>query len=235
MWERVRKALLASLSVSSMHLWKWVRAFWSKNGLLTLSMLSVATGCLLGFLLRALELTELVRCWGQDGSEGDGAGPAVGAATEGHGHKGKGFCPRKGLLMDGFCLWPFFFFFFPPKTAGQILAPSAGSGGSGPDPVRLQEPAGGMGMGRGGSCPTAPRGCKQPKAQSSSAGIPGPSFCCLSLQVLKAKPRSTLWRRSSKNHSGFAESLGASSNRHCSALSRSAALLNVTAVKSQWF
>uniref|UniRef100_A0A8B9GL02 Amino acid transporter n=1 Tax=Amazona collaria TaxID=241587 RepID=A0A8B9GL02_9PSIT len=31
-----------------------------RNGLLTLSMLSVATGCLLGFLLRALELTELV-------------------------------------------------------------------------------------------------------------------------------------------------------------------------------
>uniref|UniRef100_A0A8B9TB11 Amino acid transporter n=1 Tax=Anas platyrhynchos TaxID=8839 RepID=A0A8B9TB11_ANAPL len=59
MWDRVRKALLASLSMSSMRLWKWVRAFWSKNGLLTLSMLSVATGCLLGFLLRALELTEL--------------------------------------------------------------------------------------------------------------------------------------------------------------------------------
>uniref|UniRef100_A0A663F3U7 Amino acid transporter n=1 Tax=Aquila chrysaetos chrysaetos TaxID=223781 RepID=A0A663F3U7_AQUCH len=37
----------------------WVAAFWRKNGLLTLSMLSVATGCLLGFLLRALELTEL--------------------------------------------------------------------------------------------------------------------------------------------------------------------------------
>lgn len=121
MWERVRKALLASLSVSSMRLWKWVRAFWSKNGLLTLSMLSVATGCLLGFLLRALELTELVRCWGQDGSEGDGVGPAVGAATEGHGHKGKGFCPRKGLLMDGFCLWPFFFFFFPPKNCRTNL------------------------------------------------------------------------------------------------------------------
>uniref|UniRef100_A0A672UID2 Amino acid transporter n=1 Tax=Strigops habroptila TaxID=2489341 RepID=A0A672UID2_STRHB len=34
--------------------WKWVRAFWQKNGLLTLSMLSVATGCLLGFLLRRL-------------------------------------------------------------------------------------------------------------------------------------------------------------------------------------
>lgn len=131
MWERVRKALLASLSVSSMRLWKWVRAFWSKNGLLTLSMLSVATGCLLGFLLRALELTELVRCWGQDGSEGDGAGPAVGAATEGHGHKGKGFCPRKGLLVDGFCLWPFFFFFSPQKLQDKSWLPLLGVGALG--------------------------------------------------------------------------------------------------------
>ncbi|NXW82784.1 EAA5 protein, partial [Alopecoenas beccarii] len=47
------------LSTTSRRVWKWVRAFWQKNGLLTLSMLSVATGCLLGFLLRALELTEL--------------------------------------------------------------------------------------------------------------------------------------------------------------------------------
>lgn len=108
MWDRVRKALLASLSMSSMRLWKWVRAFWSKNGLLTLSMLSVATGCLLGFLLRALELTELVRCWGWDGSKG--VGSAVGAATEGHGHKSKGFSPRKDLL-DGFCLWLAFYLF----------------------------------------------------------------------------------------------------------------------------
>ncbi|NXN38010.1 EAA5 protein, partial [Rhinoptilus africanus] len=47
------------LSRTSLRIWKWVRGFWCKNGLLTLSMLSVATGCLLGFLLRALELTEL--------------------------------------------------------------------------------------------------------------------------------------------------------------------------------
>ncbi|NWT90966.1 EAA5 protein, partial [Lanius ludovicianus] len=47
------------LSTALLHLWKWVQAFWYKNGLLTLSMLSVVTGCLLGFLLRALELTEL--------------------------------------------------------------------------------------------------------------------------------------------------------------------------------
>uniref|UniRef100_A0A8C3P8M9 Amino acid transporter n=1 Tax=Chrysemys picta bellii TaxID=8478 RepID=A0A8C3P8M9_CHRPI len=33
-------------------IWNWIRAFWRKNGLLTLSMLSVVTGCLLGFLLR---------------------------------------------------------------------------------------------------------------------------------------------------------------------------------------
>lgn len=60
MWERFRRALLNSLSTTLLHIWKWVAAFWRKNGLLTLSMLSVATGCLLGFLLRALELTELV-------------------------------------------------------------------------------------------------------------------------------------------------------------------------------
>ncbi|NXY75156.1 EAA5 protein, partial [Glareola pratincola] len=47
------------LSTTSLRVWKRVRGFWCKNGLLTLSMLSVATGCLLGFLLRALELTEL--------------------------------------------------------------------------------------------------------------------------------------------------------------------------------
>lgn len=61
MWERVCTALLGSLSMGSARLWAQIRAFWHKNGLLTLSMLSVATGCLLGFLLRALELTELVR------------------------------------------------------------------------------------------------------------------------------------------------------------------------------
>ncbi|XP_027559244.1 excitatory amino acid transporter 5-like [Neopelma chrysocephalum] len=59
MWECVRRAVLHSLSTVLLRLWKWVRAFWYKNGLLTLSMLSVATGCLLGFLLRTLELTDL--------------------------------------------------------------------------------------------------------------------------------------------------------------------------------
>uniref|UniRef100_A0A8C8VHM7 Amino acid transporter n=1 Tax=Pelusios castaneus TaxID=367368 RepID=A0A8C8VHM7_9SAUR len=33
-------------------IWNWIRAFWRKNGLLTLSMLSLVIGCLLGFLLR---------------------------------------------------------------------------------------------------------------------------------------------------------------------------------------
>uniref|UniRef100_A0A8C9L2Q5 Amino acid transporter n=1 Tax=Serinus canaria TaxID=9135 RepID=A0A8C9L2Q5_SERCA len=59
MWEWVRRAVLHSLSTALLRLWKWLRAFWYKNGLLTLSMLSVVTGCLLGFLLRALELTDL--------------------------------------------------------------------------------------------------------------------------------------------------------------------------------
>ncbi|NXU35880.1 EAA5 protein, partial [Drymodes brunneopygia] len=47
------------LSTALLRLWKWVQAFWYRNGLLTLSMLSVITGCFLGFLLRALELTDL--------------------------------------------------------------------------------------------------------------------------------------------------------------------------------
>lgn len=72
MWERVRRALLNSLSAAFLRVWKWARAFWCKNGLLTLSMLSVATGCLLGFLLRALELTELVSLAGT-GTMGMGA------------------------------------------------------------------------------------------------------------------------------------------------------------------
>ncbi|XP_050789732.1 excitatory amino acid transporter 5-like [Gopherus flavomarginatus] len=59
MWECIKKALLNSLSISCSAIWNWIRAFWRKNGLLTLSMLSVVTGCLLGFLLRVLELTDL--------------------------------------------------------------------------------------------------------------------------------------------------------------------------------
>uniref|UniRef100_A0A8C3US81 Amino acid transporter n=1 Tax=Catharus ustulatus TaxID=91951 RepID=A0A8C3US81_CATUS len=59
MWEWVRRVVLHSLCTSLLRLWKWAGAFWYKNGLLTLSMLSVVTGCLLGFLLRTLELTDL--------------------------------------------------------------------------------------------------------------------------------------------------------------------------------
>ncbi|XP_014455288.1 excitatory amino acid transporter 5 [Alligator mississippiensis] len=59
MWECMKKILLNSLCVSLLSIWNWIQIFWRKNGLLTLSMLSVVTGCLLGFLLRALELTEL--------------------------------------------------------------------------------------------------------------------------------------------------------------------------------
>ncbi|XP_063003437.1 excitatory amino acid transporter 5-like [Elgaria multicarinata webbii] len=59
MWERMKKALLSPFSVSFAATWKVIRAFWRKNGLLTLSMLSVMSGCLVGFLLRALELSDL--------------------------------------------------------------------------------------------------------------------------------------------------------------------------------
>ncbi|XP_030322294.1 excitatory amino acid transporter 5 [Calypte anna] len=61
MWEQVRRAMLSLLSSTFLHFWKWVQAFWEKNGLLSMSMLSVATGCILGFLLRALELTDLAK------------------------------------------------------------------------------------------------------------------------------------------------------------------------------
>ncbi|CAI5798920.1 excitatory amino acid transporter 5-like [Podarcis lilfordi] len=59
MWEQLKKALFCPFSISLVGLRKWIRAFWSKNGLLTLSMLSVMTGCLVGFLLRTLELSDL--------------------------------------------------------------------------------------------------------------------------------------------------------------------------------
>lgn len=157
MWERVRKALLASLSVSSMRLWKWVRAFWSKNGLLTLSMLSVATGCLLGFLLRALELTELVRCWGRDRSER--VGPAVRAATEGHGHKSKGFSPRKDLL-DGFCLWLAFYLFvyILPKSCRTNLVTLCWEWGLCARPRQAAGACRRDGDGKGGLLPHCPQG-----------------------------------------------------------------------------
>ncbi|XP_069073652.1 excitatory amino acid transporter 5-like [Pleurodeles waltl] len=58
MWERFKKALLNTFSFRFGNVGKWFTTFWRKNGLLTLSMLSVLTGCLVGFLLRALELSE---------------------------------------------------------------------------------------------------------------------------------------------------------------------------------
>ncbi|XP_044276925.1 excitatory amino acid transporter 5-like [Varanus komodoensis] len=59
MWEQLKKALLSPSSVSLATAWKGTQAFWSRNGLLTLSVLSVVTGCIVGFSLRTLELSEL--------------------------------------------------------------------------------------------------------------------------------------------------------------------------------
>uniref|UniRef100_A0ACB8F2K5 Uncharacterized protein n=1 Tax=Sphaerodactylus townsendi TaxID=933632 RepID=A0ACB8F2K5_9SAUR len=53
------KESLSPVSAAFSKIRKAFRAFWNKNGLLTLSLLSVVTGCLLGFLLRTLELSEL--------------------------------------------------------------------------------------------------------------------------------------------------------------------------------
>nr|AAB88290.1 glutamate transporter 5B [Ambystoma tigrinum] len=58
MWERIKKALLNNFPFSLADVVTWLRNYWKKNGLLTLSMLSVITGCLIGFLLRALELSD---------------------------------------------------------------------------------------------------------------------------------------------------------------------------------
>lgn len=94
MWEWVRRAVLHSLSTALLRLWKWVQAFWYKNGLLTLSMLSVVTGCFLGFVLRALELTDLVSLAGsQWHGVGQGGKPRKGPRWAQP--KSKGCCPRK--------------------------------------------------------------------------------------------------------------------------------------------
>lgn len=159
MWERARRALLNSVSTTFLRLWKWLRAFWCKNGLLTLSMLSVATGCLLGFLLRALELTELVRPGrGRDGGAwrgvtSRGAGEtAPGRAPGGHSSKGGGSCPRKPLSAQ-ISPWRFSFFSLTkklPKLQDKPqLPPPPAAGGSGTDPEGLQEPPGGTGKGEG--------------------------------------------------------------------------------------
>ncbi|XP_054835433.1 excitatory amino acid transporter 5-like [Eublepharis macularius] len=59
MWGCVKESFLSPLSAALLKVRKAIQVFWSKNGLLTLSLLSVVTGCLLGFLLRTLELTDL--------------------------------------------------------------------------------------------------------------------------------------------------------------------------------
>ncbi|KAL8177553.1 UNVERIFIED_CONTAM: hypothetical protein K2H54_012121 [Gekko kuhli] len=53
------KESLNPVSVAFSKVCKALQVFWNKNGLLTLSLLSVVTGCLLGFLLRTLELSHL--------------------------------------------------------------------------------------------------------------------------------------------------------------------------------
>ncbi|KAM3852443.1 LOW QUALITY PROTEIN: excitatory amino acid transporter 5-like [Vipera latastei] len=59
MWGQPEAALPGWLSPRLGQAWRRVQAFWRQNGLLTLSVLSVVTGCLLGFLLRLLELSHL--------------------------------------------------------------------------------------------------------------------------------------------------------------------------------
>lgn len=134
--------MLHSLSTAFLRLWKWVRAFWYKNGLLTLSMLSVVTGCLLGFLLRALELTDLVSLagmvmgvsgmeWGRGASPGASKGPRWAQPQK------QRLLPKKTtsgqVSAHGFSFLFIFFFFLTKKVPtnaqaiGQILPPSNGS------------------------------------------------------------------------------------------------------------
>lgn len=146
MWERFRRALLNSLSTTLLHIWKWVAAFWRKNGLLTLSMLSVATGCLLGFLLRALELTELVSLAGigtgargmEQGSWGNQPWCQQDITIQGPRWaqpQKQRLLPKETTPQGRFLPMAFFFSFLTKKlptnakAAGQILPPSTGSGG----------------------------------------------------------------------------------------------------------
>ncbi|XP_060088644.1 excitatory amino acid transporter 5-like [Heteronotia binoei] len=59
MWDSMKESFLSPLSVAFSKVRKALQVFWNKNGLLTLSLFSVVSGCLLGFLLRTLELTDL--------------------------------------------------------------------------------------------------------------------------------------------------------------------------------
>ncbi|XP_056427330.1 excitatory amino acid transporter 5-like [Hyla sarda] len=59
MWECLKECFLSVFTCSRLNFCRWVKTFWTQNGLLTLSVLSVVTGCLIGFLLRILELSDL--------------------------------------------------------------------------------------------------------------------------------------------------------------------------------
>nr|XP_056700644.1 excitatory amino acid transporter 5-like [Euleptes europaea] len=59
MLDGVKDSCVSPVSVALSKVRKALQVFWNKNGLLTLSLLSVVTGCLLGFLLRTLELSDL--------------------------------------------------------------------------------------------------------------------------------------------------------------------------------
>ncbi|KAM4810504.1 excitatory amino acid transporter 5-like isoform 1-T1 [Rhinophrynus dorsalis] len=59
MWEYIKQSLISIFTCRLSNFCKWAKVFWTENGLLTLSVLSVITGCLIGFLLRILELSDL--------------------------------------------------------------------------------------------------------------------------------------------------------------------------------
>ncbi|XP_075706385.1 excitatory amino acid transporter 5-like [Rhinoderma darwinii] len=59
MWECLKQCLLSIFTRLRLNYCRWIKTFWTQNGLLTLSVLSVVTGCLIGFLLRILELSDL--------------------------------------------------------------------------------------------------------------------------------------------------------------------------------
>lgn len=59
MWECLKECLFSVFTCSRLNFCRWIKTYWTQNGLLTLSVLSVVTGCLIGFLLRILELSDL--------------------------------------------------------------------------------------------------------------------------------------------------------------------------------
>lgn len=62
MWGRAKTFLRVTVKGE---LWGTVRNFLKRNGLLTLSVIAVLTGCTLGFMLRGTQLSTQVRptCW----------------------------------------------------------------------------------------------------------------------------------------------------------------------------